>query len=526
MILREYQREAVASIPGYFEANSGNPLVVVPTGGGKSLIMTTFMREAISSWPDTRILLLSHVKELLEQTALTLLKLWPQAPLSVYSAGLRSRDMSGQIVIAGIQSIYKRAFDLQKVDLVLVDEAHLIGTAETGMYRRLLADLDQINHRVPVIGFSATPWRESTGLLHRGENALFSDIAFEIGMAELIEQGFLSPLRCKRTDTELDVSGVHSRQGDYIASELQAAVDHDDINWAIVAELLLKGADRKAWLIFASGVDHARHLCDLINAAGVEAACVFGETPAAERDATVRRFRAGKLRCLVNVAALLVGFDAPHVDLIGVARPTRSKGRYVQMLGRGTRLATGKSDCLVLDWAGTVALHGPVDMVRGVEKHKGSEEAVAAPVKTCPDCDEQVFAGVRRCPVCDHEFPAPDMAEKLHDRAIESAVLSREITPSDWLPVTQVEYLRHQKTGSPPLLRILYHCGLARYSAWQCLEHGGYAQTKAERWWRNAAGTEPPLTVTEAMDRLDELPAVTEIRVFPDGRYWRVAHAR
>jgi DNA repair protein RadD len=179
-----------------------------------------------------------------------------------------------------------------------------------------------------------------------------------------------------------------------------------------------------------------------------------------------------------------------------------------------------------LDWAGAVAHHGPVDMVRGTEKRKGSEEPVAAPTKTCPECDEQVFAGVRQCPACGHEFPAPDMAEKLHDRAIESAVLSREITPSDWLPVTQVEYLRHQKTGSPPLLRVLYHCGLTRYSAWQCLEHGGYAQTKAERWWRGAAGTEPPQTVSEAMGRLDELPAITEIRVFPDGKYWRVAHAR
>ena len=518
--LRTYQRAAVDSIPAYFEANTGNPLICVPTGGGKTPIMTTFMREAIEAWPSTRIVLLSHVKELLDQSATTLWRMWPSAPMSVYSAGLRSKDLSGQIVIAGIQSIYRRAYDLQQVDLILIDECHLLGDSETGMYRRFLKDVAEINGRVPVIGFTATPWRETSGLLHRGPNALFTDIAFEIGMGELIEAGWLAPLRCKGTRTTLDVAGVHSRGGDYIASELQAAVDHDDINRAIVGELIEKGQDRRSWLLFGAGVDHARHLCDLIRAAGIEAACVFGETPAAERDAIVADFRAGRLRCLVNVAALLIGFDAPQVDLIGVARPTRSKGRYVQMLGRGTRLSPGKSDCLVLDWAGVVAQHGPVDLVRGKER-QASEEG-APPMKVCPECDEQILAGLRRCPVCGHEFPAPDMAERLHDRAVESAVLSRELQDSDWLPVVEVHYRRHEKQGSPPSLRIDYRCGLNGYADWICLEHPGYAGEKAHRWWRSRFGQDPPATVEEALRRSSGLPCPSHIRIRQEGRYWRV----
>lgn len=529
--LRPYQRQAVDSIYRYFEHNAGSPIVVVPTAGGKTPIMATFMSEALAQWPDTRIVLLSHVKELLDQSARTLFEIWPSAPLSIYSAGLGSKDLRGKIVIAGIQSIYKKAAALGRVDLVLVDECHLLSDSDTGMYRRFLADLATVNGApVPVIGFSATPWRENGGLLHRGPKRIFTDICFEIGIGELIEAGWLTPLRCKRTAAELSTAGVRIRNGEYVAGELQAAVDRADINEAIVAELCERGADRRSWLLFATGVEHARHLGDLLQARGIPGGCVFGETPSDERAYLISEFRAGRRRYLITVAALLIGFDAPCVDLLGNAAPTKSLGRYVQKLGRGMRLAPGKTDTLVLDWAGDVAEHGPVDLVRGVDRKSAEGEKPAAPpVKTCPECEEVVHAGFRHCPACGHEFPAPDMAERLHDRAIEAAVLSSELVASDWLPVTGVEYAEHEKAGKPPSIKVTYRCGLARYSTWLCFSHSGYAREKAVRWWAKRMPSHPvPSTTEYAMDLLwhDRPEDPSAIRVLRRGSYFDVVAVR
>jgi superfamily II DNA or RNA helicase len=124
--LRDYQRESVDAIYRHFEARADNPLIVIPTGGGKSAVIATFIREAIETYPGTRVLCLVHVREVVQQNLATLLRLWPEPPASVYSASLGRKDLTGQIVFASTQSIYKRGRDMQPVDLVIVDKAHLI----------------------------------------------------------------------------------------------------------------------------------------------------------------------------------------------------------------------------------------------------------------------------------------------------------------------------------------------------------------------------------------------------------------
>jgi len=385
MELRPYQRAAIDGITSYFEHMHGNPLVVMPTGTGKSVVIAGFVREAFEGWPDTRILMLTHVKELIAQNFAALIRSWPEAPAGIYSAGLNKRDIGAQILFAGIQSIAKKAYHVQRCDLVLIDEAHLIGRGDAGMYRKFLSDLHQINPQLKVIGFTATPYRMDSGMLHHGEGRIFTDIAYEAKILEMFEAGYLSPVTTNPTTTTLDITGVGTRGGEFIAGQLEKAVMAGDQTALAVQEIVTLGRDRGSWLAFCTGVDHAIQVRDEIRKHGIDCETVTGETPPAERDRMLRAFKAGKLRALTNANVLTTGFDAPGVDLIALMRPTKSVGLYVQMIGRGTRLAEGKEDCLVLDFAGNVTLHGPIDKI-DVQKNAKTAGDGEAPKKECPQC--------------------------------------------------------------------------------------------------------------------------------------------
>jgi DNA repair protein RadD len=522
--LRPYQRAAIEALYDYFAASVGNPLIVMPTGTGKSVVIAGFTREAIAAYGDTRVLVLTHVKELVQQNFMALLRAWPEAPAGIYSAGLSRRDIHAQILFAGIQSIHRHARQVQRCDLVLIDEAHLLGRGDSGMYRSFLAQLNEINAGLlKVVGFTATPYRLDSGMLHEGKDRLFTDIAFQVPVLDMIQQGYLCPVVPKQTATQLDVGGVGTRGGEFIAKDLEAAVDRAEVTRAKVAEIVQHGEGRGSWLVFCSGVAHARHVRDAIREHGVSCETVTGDTPGPERDAILAAFKAGRLRCVTNANVLTTGFDAPGVDLIALLRPTKSVGLYVQMVGRGTRLAEGKDDCLVLDFAGNTARHGPIDTVDGRKKEK-SEEPGEAPIKVCPECQTINHASVRRCIECDHEFPPPVV--KVAPQAASNALLSTQVQAT-WSDVTGISYARHEKPGKPASLRVTYECGLARHSEWVCFEHTGFPRDKAVGWWRRRAGNlPPPATVDEALQQVDQLRRPIAIQVRPAGQYTEIAAAR
>jgi DNA repair protein RadD len=521
MDLRPYQNEAIAALYTWFERNDGDPLIVLPTGTGKSVVIASFAQGAIAAWPDTRILVVTHVRELIGQNFAELIGLWPEAPAGIYSAGLNKRDLNAQILFAGIQSIHNKAFDVQRCDLVLIDEAHLIPRASNTMYRRFLDDLRRINPHMKVIGFTATPYRLDSGMLHEGQGAVFDGIAYEYGLLDAIESGYLSPVISKQTDTQLDVSGVAVRGGEFVASALEAAVDRDPINRAVVAEIVQHGQTRGSWLVFCAGVDHATHIRDLVREAGYSAETVTGETPPPERDRLVAGFKAGRIRCLTNANVLTTGFNAPGTDLVALLRPTKSVGLYVQMVGRATRLANGKDDALVLDFAGNVARHGPIDRVsgkrRGAKDGGGEAEDAKAPVKTCPECKSIAHLSVRVCPDCGFEYPAPK--PQLSLQASTDAILSTQIQPQ-WTPVRDVAYARHEKSGRPASMRVTYQCGMQFHSEWVCFEHTGYPRQKACSWWaRRMPGIPVPNTVDDALAAAPALPSPGAIMIRRQGQY-------
>jgi DNA repair protein RadD len=519
--LRPYQRAAIDAIYAYFTVESGHPLVVIPTAGGKSLVMAAFIQEVLAQWPDERIIILTHVRELISQNFSELVRLWPEAPAGIYSAGLNRRDVQAQILFAGIQSVHNKAYAIQRADLVLVDEAHLIPRSADTTYRRFLGDLTRINPQLKIIGLTATPYRLDSGMLHFGTDSLFDDIAYEVSVRELIDEGYLAPLTSKQTSTHLDVSGVGTRGGEFIAGQLEAAVDQDPITRAAIDEVVAYGRDRHSWLLFCAGVGHAQHVCDAVRERGFSCATIFGHTPKGERDRIIGAFKRGEIRALASMGVLTTGFNAPAVDLIAMLRPTKSTGLYVQMAGRGTRLAPGKDNCLVLDFAGNVARHGPIDLVK--PKDKTSEGDGEAPTKVCPECQTINALAARVCADCGFVFPAPEVQ-------LEATATTRPILSTgrpEWLDVGGVTYHRHEKPGRPASLRVDYHCGLVHHREWVCLEHEGYAGQKAAAWWRRRDGSsDVPTTVDEALARADELRQPVQIAVRPNGRYTEVVHAR
>jgi DNA repair protein RadD len=368
--------------------------------------------------------------------------------------------------------------------------------------------------------------------LTEGDDKIFDEVIFDYDIGRGIADGWLSPLSSKATKTTIDVRNVGRRGGEFIAGELEAAADHETKINAACDEIVALGADRKCWLIFCCGISHATHVRDALRERGVLCEAVFGETAQDERERIITAFRAGEVRSLVNVMVLTTGFDVPQIDLLAMLRPTLSTGLYVQMVGRGTRKAPGKSDCLVLDFAQNVYRHGPVDRVSVATKGNGNDAKVGVKVgsilaKPCPECNELNPLAVKTCVACGYEFPQPKPVAKHATSADAVPILSSE---TSWLPVMNVHMRKHVKwnnTEAPPTLCVEYLSGLSVYKDYVAFEHRGQARTFAERFWFSFGGEAPvPISVDEAIERKAELDLPYQISVARNGKFWNVTERR
>lgn len=521
LVLRDYQEATLDHLWRYFLQQTGNPIVALPTGTGKSVLIAEFVRRACTGYPGTQILMLTHVKELIQQNLHTLVRVWPTAPAGVYSAGLKRREHNPDIVFAGIQSVYERAKIFGHVDLVLIDECHLVSPRSESMYGTFLADLRKSNPRLKVVGFSATPYRMKQGML-TDEGGLFSDIAFDLtGLTAfnwMIAQGWIAPLIPKKTREILDVSGVRMSGGEFILSDLQDRVDQDAITVAALHEAAQLAHTRNHWLVFASGISHAEHVAAcLTDRYNIPASFVHSGLTNEERDRRLRDFKAGKIRAMVNNNILTTGFDYPDIDCIVMLRPTASPGLWVQMLGRGTRPAPNKKNCLVLDFAGNTERLGPInDPILPRKRGKGAPGV--APVRLCEQCGCYSHASSRFCqnPECGVEFPKN---VKITSQASIQDIIAGVVPELNTYKVQRVVYRVHKKEGRPDSMRVDYYCGLRRFSEYICLDHGGYATRVAQRWWEMRSPWGAPPTVLDGMRAVDNLKVPAEITVAEKGRY-------
>lgn len=485
MKLRDYQQRALNDLYTWFRKNhTGNPCMVLPTGAGKSVIIAEFCRQALQSWPETRILMLTNTRELVSQNAQRMRAVWPNAPLGIYSAGLNRRELGEPITFASVQSVARRAQALGHVDIMMVDECHAINHTSTGQYRQLIAELTAINPYIRIVGLTATPFRLGHGFINDGEDSIFQDLLYSVTITELLAQGHLAHLRSKHTATEYDTTGVRKSGGDFVVSELEKLVDTSEYNHAVVEEMIARASGRKAWLIFCVGVSHAQNIADLLNERGVKTACVSGQTPSAQRKQILEDFAAGRLQALSNVGVLSVGYDNPKIDMLAMLRPSESTGLYCQMAGRGLRTHPEKTDCLVLDFAGNVGKHGPITNPKP-PKGKSGKDGGDAPTKVCPKCEEVLAANAAICTACGHEYPPPEKEPdgitvlKLHNDDILAKAVAQTMLVARW------QWRVHtSKASGKEMLAVSYYSASIKdepITEYFAVTHEGYAGQKAQK---------------------------------------------
>lgn len=482
--LRPYQEKAVSKTWEWMTENSGNPLIVMATGLGKSVVNAELCRQALEFEPDMRIICATHSTKLVEQNFQKFFALCPQIPSGLFAAKLKKRQHRAQILFASIQSVYKKPELMGCRGLMIIDECHTLSRKSESMWGKFISGLKLHRPDMRIIGLSATPYRMDSGMLCEGEGAMFAGISYEYGILEGINDGWLSPIVPKWMNTTMDVTGVHKRRGEFIEAELQAAVDKDEITKGCVDEIVSYGADRKTWLVFCTGVAHCEHVAEEIRSRGIECAIVHDGVSNSHVESVYNGLKSGAIRSVCSVEMMTTGVDIPNVDLIAFMRPSASGGLVVQMAGRGTRLCAGKKNCLLLDFARNTDRHGPIDKIRGKSKSEGTG---IPPMKSCPECATAVQISVMVCPDCGYIYPEAEKEEKIETNASDAPALSNQYK-TDWHEITDVYYMRHPgKNGKKDTLRVDYYNGVDRVAGeWICIDHpdGSWAHNKAQSWWK------------------------------------------
>lgn len=518
LTLRAYQEQAESSLFAFLmQTRNRHPLVCMPTGTGKSLVIGHFIYKILSQWPNQRILALTHVKELLVQNSGKLAEIWPSAPFGIFSAGLKQRDTSMPVIFGGVASVVKNLESLGRFDIVMIDEAHLMNGEDSSMYGTIVSKLRVLNPQLLVIGFTATPYRTGQGSLI--DIGIFTDIAVDMTTMQwfnwFIDNGYMSMLIPKRTNTELSISNVGIQAGEYNQRQLENAVDVQDVTYRACKETIELASDRDCWLTFATGVKHAEHVAEMFRNFGIPSEAVHSKMASKKRDRIIRDFKAGKIRNLVNKGVFTTGQDHPPIDLIVDLAPTMSTGLHVQKYGRGGRPFPGKINCLGLDFARNVQRLGPINDPL-LPKARGSANPGVAPIRVCDQCGTYCHANAKVCHVCGFEFPF-----QIHIEASAGTdeIIKTEIREIKEFDVQRALYSKIEKHGVG-IMKVNYVCGAKSYSEVVCLEHAGRAGHAARSWWKRRMGSEvAPPTVDEALRWVSSLAVPKRISVVVNRKY-------
>lgn len=458
--LRPHQVAAVDAVEQSFREGISRPLIDACVGAGKSLMYGELARREIAR--GGRVIIGAHTRELVEQNAAACRSLGLE--VGINAAALNERCWRAPVISAAIQSVYKNGIAFGPISMLCTDEAHLVMPTESGMYRALHRALAYPR----LVGGSGTIFRLQGGSLIEGKDAPFERVVYTYSILDGIRDGYLVPAYSAPALDKIDPSKLRIRQGEFTGEsqddQMLASIDNH------IAQMVHFGEDRRGWLIFEASTKAARAMATRLTEWGVPTGLVLGTTPAGERTAIVEAYRAGRLRALVNVTALNVGFDVQHVDMLVMRRRTKSLGLYVQVTGRGLRtiggnieasIAAGKADCLVLDFAGNIDQHGPLDFIRpkstkpsltscdacgtrNVSASKTCWSCGAALLKNCPACLMAIEKDQMTCPHCDYDMRTGpvEVKKSLSDRPSGSAIIAAYKSGSErvggWLPIGQL----------------------------------------------------------------------------------------
>jgi DNA repair protein RadD len=393
--LRTYQQEAVDSTLNYFRKRRDPAVIVLPTGAGKSLVIAELAKIAKG-----RVLVLAHVKELVEQNHLKYESYGLHA--GIYSAGLNQKDSKQKVIFGSIQSVAKAkdAF-FKDFTLVVIDECHRVGLEPDSQYAKVITQLKLNNPRICILGLTATPYRLGLGWIYnyalRGEVKtqelrFFKHCIYDLPLEYMIRNKYLTPpVKVDIPVTSYDFSELIEAGQSYTMAQLEEALHKQRRLTPLIIKNIIditESDQRQGVMIFSSTVKHAQEIMNHLPPE--QARLVVGTTELSERDQTVHDFKKKAFKYLVNVSVLTTGFDAAHVDVIAILRPTESISLYQQIIGRGLRLDTDKKDCLVLDYTGM----GHSIFSPEIGEKKTASESVAVQVP-CPECGfENDFWGI------------------------------------------------------------------------------------------------------------------------------------
>jgi len=355
--LRDYQREAVDRVVRYFRKKRDPILVVLPTGAGKSLVIAELARLAKG-----RVLVLAHVKELVEQNHQKYASYGLSA--GIYSAGLGKKEYGEKAIFGSVQSIARAPDEFfDDFSLLVIDECHRVADDGDTQYQAIIQKLRAKNPDLCILGLTATPYRlgvgwiyeySQTGELKSERPKFFKQSVYELPLSAMIKNSYLTPpVKVDVPVTSYDFSELIESDRPFTVSEVEEILKNQKRLTPLIIQNIVDIADRyhrRGVMIFGATVRHAEEILSYLPAD--DARLIVGDTDRAERDRIVGDFKSRKFKYLVNVSVLTTGFDAPHVDLIAILRPTESNSLYQQIVGRGLRLSEGKKDCYVLDYTG------------------------------------------------------------------------------------------------------------------------------------------------------------------------------
>jgi len=545
---RYYQDEAADCLFPYFEENAvGNPLIVLPTASGKSIVIPLFLRKVFDRYPlaNMRSLIIVPSKELVKQNAKKMRAMLPNVSLGINCDGLKKRDTWQNNVIGTPGSIVSMVKEIGHIDLILVDEAHTIPEKEAAVINLIIAGLKAINPNLRMIGLTATPF-DNYGLIVRhdpktGEcTSLFTHIPYTRiapeDFLEFIHKGWLCPLIAVGTTTKYDVSSVGMSRGDFNQRELQDCTDKEWITRLAVSEIIatFHAKNRHCGLVFANGIQHAEHVCEEMQAQGMTATVIHSKLKDDVRNERLEAYHRGEYDFMVNNGVLTIGYDHPPVDLIAVIRHTCSIPLWVQILGRGLRpydwnnpeqyipgFEYTKSETIVMDFADNTSRLGPIDNPFFKKRSKG--DSGDAPVKICPvsHCQAYNYASARYCYNCDHEFK---FEVKYTGQSSGDSPLSNTEPVRDWVNVQYVNYTKVTGSGGLNMMKVIYHAGSKTYSELVCLEHTTGAARHARAWWIQRTEMLMPSRVDDALKITSKLRWAKriEVEVTPGAKYPKV----
>jgi superfamily II DNA or RNA helicase len=503
MKLRTYQHDAVEATLNSLRRGC-NPVVAVPTGGGKSAIAAALVDRFRSKGGYT--LLLTHNRELISQNYKTLGRYSNTDGVGVYCAGLGRRDVGSVATYASIQSIYTKLDILPEPDILCIDECQLVTPSDSNakMYNAVLSRF----HNARRIGLSATPYRYDTGLVYKGEGCWFDDLAIDIKFNDLVTQKYLSPLVGILTATHLELEEVDVTNGDYDSSQVDALITEQWLK-ELLRNVINLATDRRAWIMFSPSVRVAALSARIASEMGVKADFVYGGDSG--RFDKLKRWEAGETTLMVNCQILTTGYDRPDIDVIIDCAPTESLGKHIQKLGRGARIADGKKNCLVIDACGNLQRLGSISQEDNFYRQKPNGET--EPGEIIPRKSREprrVLPGVRSLVPLD-----PTSGEQARD----GAMLTLQVH------ATSAVVLATRRNPQQPSIMVKYACTTpegARIDASYFVEPENPTDATENFFNNRRLAVRLPCPASKIIWAVRNAPAPAQVIARKSGRYWNV----